>query len=199
LVFPGVPDVWQLTLLPAVTPRDEGVEGHPAVTRLDPWVIEEMFLRRVLGEPAAVASVAAPAVPAAAVASAVASAPGAPEVAVPAAGTPPSGLPTTVAAAPAAAPAVSAAPAASASAAAASGEMTMGGWPVSLVHTTGAALAALGHRGVWMAVLARPLSMNQVVHVADLAAEVPPRATHFAPPLLAGLAMLRLNADDDLV
>jgi uncharacterized protein (DUF1015 family) len=36
LAFPGLPDVWQLTLLPAVVPRDEGVEGHPAVTRLDP-------------------------------------------------------------------------------------------------------------------------------------------------------------------
>lgn len=199
LAFPGVPDVWLLTLLPAVVPRDEGVEGHPAVTRLDPWVIEEMFLRRVLGQPAAASSAAAPAVPAAAPATAVV-----PEVAVPAAGTPPSGTPTTpapAAAVPVAAAAPVAAPTSAPAAAvpAAAGEMTMGGWPVSLVHTVSAVLSSLGHRGVWMAVLARPLTMNQMVHVADLAAEVPPRSTHFAPPLLGGLAMLRLTADEDLV
>lgn len=183
VAFPGVPDVWQLTLLPAVIPRDEGVEGHPAVTRLDPWVIEELFLRRVLGQPAP-----APAP--------VAAAPIVPAADVPAAGTPPSGTPT---AAVAAVVAPAAAVAAVAPAAAAAPELTVGDWPVSIVHTASAALAALANKSAWMVVLARPLSMNHVVHVADLAAEVPPRSTHFAPPLLAGLAMLRLTADEDLV
>lgn len=142
LAFAGLPDVWLLTLLPAIAPREEGVVGHPAVTRLDPIVIEELFLRRVLGKPA---------------------------------------LPSTP-------------PAASTTDSAEPGE-----WPVAVVHTATHALAALTAKTAWMAVLARPLPMQQVVHVADLGQELPPHSTHFFPPLLGGLAMLRLTADEDLM
>lgn len=170
LAFPGSPDVWQLTLLPAVSPREEGVLGHPAVMKLDPWVIEELFVKRVLGKPPALAE--EPAAPAAPAAPAPAPAEGA------------EAAPAVVAVAPAAA---AAAPAA------------LEEWPISVVHDASSALAALTAKRAWLAVLARPLPMTQVVHVADLGQEVPPGSTHFAPPLLAGLAMLRLTADEDLV
>lgn len=187
LAFPGSPDVWQLTLLPAVSPRDEGVVGHPAVTKLDPWVIEELFIKRTLGKPDAVAP--------AGIASTVAAAP----VAAPAA------APVAAAVAPAGAPEGAAAPSEVAPAAAPAAVATapavapLEEWPISVVHDATAALAALQAKSAWLAVLARPLPMTQVVHVADLGQEVPAGSTHFAPPLLAGLAMLRLTADEDLV
>lgn len=187
LAFPGSADVWQLTLLPAVSPRDEGVVGHPAVTKLDPWVIEELFIKRTLGKPDAVAP--------AGIASTVAAAP----VAAPAA------APVAAAVAPAGAPEGAAAPSEVAPAAAPAAVATapavapLEEWPISVVHDATAALAALRAKSAWLAVLARPLPMTQVVHVADLGQEVPAGSTHFAPPLLAGLAMLRLTADEDLV
>lgn len=197
LAFPGSPDVWQLTLLPAVSPRDEGVVGHPAVTKLDPWVIEELFIKRTLGKPEAVApagtaSVAAAPAAAPAAPPAPAAAPPAAQAAAPAAAQAgaPEGAAAPSEAAPAAAPAAAGAPVAAAS---------LEEWPISVVHDATAALAALQAKSSWLAVLARPLPMTQVVHVADLGQEVPPGSTHFAPPLLAGLAMLRLTADEDLV
>lgn len=187
LAFPGSPDVWQLTLLPAVSPRDEGVVGHPAVTKLDPWVIEELFIKRTLGKPDAVAP--------AGTASTVAAAPVAAPAAVPvAAAVAPAGAPEGPVAPSEVAPA--AAPAAVATAPAVA---PLEEWPISVVHDATAALAALQAKSAWLAVLARPLPMTQVVHVADLGQEVPAGSTHFAPPLLAGLAMLRLTADEDLV
>lgn len=178
LAFPGSPDVWQLSLLPAVSPRDEGIVGHPAVTKLDPWVIEELFIKRVLGKPeSAATTAAAPAAPAAPAAALSAAPVGAPEAAAPSEAT------------------AAAAPDAAAPSAAARLEE----WPISVVHDATTALAALQAKSAWLAVLARPLPMTQVVHVADLGQEVPPGSTHFAPPLLAGLAMLRLTADEDLV
>jgi hypothetical protein len=152
-------------LLPSVNPRDEGILGHPAVTRLDPLVIDELFLRRVLGTPASAAPVPAPAPSAAAIGSAANDA--------------------TAASGPAIAPAPVAVP--------------EGEWPKEFVHDATSALAALAAKTAWMAVLSRPLPMQQVVHVADLAQELPPRSTHFYPPLLGGLAMLRLTGDEDLV
>lgn len=193
LAFPGSPDVWQLSLLPAVSPRDEGIVGHPAVTKLDPWVIEELFIKRVLGKPeaTAVAPAAASAAPAAAPPAAPA---GAPEAAAAPSEATAAAAPAAAAAAPSEATAP-AAPTAAAPAAAAPLEE----WPISVAHDATTALAALQAKSAWLAVLARPLPMTQVVHVADLGQEVPPGSTHFAPPLLAGLAMLRLTADEDLV
>jgi uncharacterized protein (DUF1015 family) len=172
LAFPGSADLWQLTLLPAVNPRDEGVVGHPAVTRLDPWVIQELFLRRVLGKPEAAAAAFPPAAAAAPMVSV--SVEGAAAVA------PVAATLAAAAVAPAAAP-------------------SLDEWPMVIVHDISSALAALQARSAWLAVLARPLPMTQVVHTADLGQELPPRSTHFAPQMLGGLAMLRLTADEDLI
>jgi uncharacterized protein (DUF1015 family) len=192
LAFPGSPDVWQLTMLPAVNPRDEGVEGHPLVTRLDPWVIEELFLRRVLGKPGAAVVTATPSPPAAAVA-----APAAAPIAPAAEAAPAAAVAPAVSEGSAATEATAVAPQDAARPAV---EAAAGEWPVAIVHDATAALAALAAgKGTWMAVLSRPVPMTQVVHVADLGQELPPRSTHFAPHLLAGLAMLRLTADEDLV
>ncbi|MBK7538773.1 MAG: DUF1015 family protein [Myxococcales bacterium] len=163
LVFPaaaaGAVEAWQLTLLPAVNPRDEGVMGHPAVTRLDPVVIEDLFFRKVLGQPSALfsPSVAGPAKPSedADVTSGPGAAPGA--------------------------------------------ERPV---PVTIVHTAASALAAITSRGPeapWMAIMGRAVPMQQVVHVADLGQTLPAGSTHFYPPVLGGMAMLALTADEDLV
>jgi uncharacterized protein (DUF1015 family) len=166
LAFPGEADVWQLTLLPAVNPRDEGIVGHPAVTRLEPVVIDELLLKRVIGLSASEAVPAAP--PAALLA------PRDIEV-----------TPPVSAASPELVPPASAAP-------------PLRVERVTWVHDASSALAALASGHVWMAVLTRPLPMQHVVHVADLGQELPPLSTHFYPPVLGGLAMLRLTADEDL-
>ncbi len=161
LAFPGSPDVWQLTLLPAVNPRDEGVVGHPAVARLDPVVVEDLFFRKVLEQPVTLFSAAA----------AAAGAP--PAIADGADG----GAPPVAAASPS-------------------------GQAMSIVHDATSALAALANRGAqapWLAVLSRPVPMQQVVHVADLGQTLPVGSTHFFPPVLAGTAMLALTSDEDLV
>ncbi len=177
VAFADQAEVWQLTLLPTVNPRDEGVVGHPTVIRLDPWVIEELFIHRVLGAPTAAAAPPAAVAPAAAPAPAAA----APASVEGAAAAP---APAEAAAAAAPAPTVAAAPTS---------------WPISIVHDASSALAALGKNGTWLAVLSRPLPMTQVVHVADLGQELPPHSTHFAPRLLGGLAMLRITTEEDLV
>jgi uncharacterized protein (DUF1015 family) len=162
LMFAGQPEVWQLSMLPAVNPREEGVEVHPALARLDAVVIEEMFLARVLGKPPT--PVATPAVAAAAIAAATPAS--AATLGVPAAG-----------------------------AALAGAER----WPVAIAHNAARVMAALSGASAWLGVLARALPMQHVVHVADLGQALPPRSTHFFPPLLGGLAMLHLTVDEDLV
>ncbi|MEZ4359987.1 MAG: DUF1015 domain-containing protein [Kofleriaceae bacterium] len=160
LAFPGQPDLWQLTLLPSVDPREHGLVGHPTVTRLDPPIIEELFLRRVLGEPRT-----------------------APEPTLPPAPAPPADAPTRpAAAAPVRGP-----------------DELIAGWPIARAHDARSALGALDGGDAWLAILSRPVPMHHVVHVADLGQELPPRSTHFFPPVLGGLAMLRLTADEDLV
>lgn len=165
LAFPGSPDLWRLSLLPGVNPRDEGVDAHPSIARFDPVVVEELFFRKVLGGP-------------------------------PLAFSPISGPSTS---APVAAPAASAAPAEGAAPVAPAGS-PQDGVPVSVVHDATAVLAALsGRTPPALAVLARALPMQQVVHAADLGQHLPMGSTHFFPPILAGLAMLSLTADEDLV
>lgn len=163
LAFPGSPDVWRLSLLPGVNPRDEGVDVHPSIARFDPVVVEELFFRKVLG--------------------------GAPLPFSPlsgAAASPPAAAPPAVAEGAAPAAAVEAAP--------------PQGVPVTVVHDATSVLAALsGRTPPALAVLARALPMQQVVHVADLAQHLPVGCTHFFPPILAGQAMLSLTADEDLV
>jgi hypothetical protein len=48
-VFAGDADAWKLTLKPDVTPVQEGVQVHRAIQKLDPVIVEHMFLERVLG------------------------------------------------------------------------------------------------------------------------------------------------------
>lgn len=170
LAFPGSPDLWRLTLLPSVNPRDEGVDVHPAIARFDPVVVEELFFRKVLGgRPLPFSPLAGAAV------------------------TPPP-------AGPAPAAEGAAAPVPGASAAAATGAPAPEGIPVAVVHDAAAVLSALSSRvPPSLAVLARALPMQQLVHVADLGQHLPVASTHFFPPILAGLAMLSLTADEDLV
>ncbi|MBL0214537.1 MAG: DUF1015 family protein [Myxococcales bacterium] len=47
-VFAGEPDAWKLTLSPEVSPVHEGVTVHRSMAKLDPVVVEHMFLRRLL-------------------------------------------------------------------------------------------------------------------------------------------------------
>ena len=47
-VFAGEPDAWKLTLKPDVSPIAEGVAVHRGMQKLDPVVIESMFLARAL-------------------------------------------------------------------------------------------------------------------------------------------------------
>ena len=47
-VFAGDPDAWKLTLKPDVSPVGEGVQIHRAIQKLDPVVVEHMFLARVV-------------------------------------------------------------------------------------------------------------------------------------------------------
>jgi uncharacterized protein (DUF1015 family) len=47
-IFAGDPDAWKLTLKPDVSPVNEGVQVHRAIQKLDPVVVEHMFLARVL-------------------------------------------------------------------------------------------------------------------------------------------------------
>ncbi|HEY5949115.1 MAG TPA: DUF1015 family protein [Kofleriaceae bacterium] len=47
-IFAGDSDAWKLTLKPDVSPVNEGVAVHRAIQKLDPVVVEHMFLARVL-------------------------------------------------------------------------------------------------------------------------------------------------------
>jgi hypothetical protein len=47
-IFAGDPDAWKLTLKPDVTPVNEGVQIHRAIQKLDPVIVEHMFLDKVL-------------------------------------------------------------------------------------------------------------------------------------------------------
>ncbi len=47
-IFAGDADAWKLTLKPDVSPVGEGVQIHRAIQKLDPVVVEHMFLDRVL-------------------------------------------------------------------------------------------------------------------------------------------------------
>ncbi len=47
-IFAGDADAWKLTLKPDVSPVNEGVAVHRAIQKLDPVVVEHMFLDKVL-------------------------------------------------------------------------------------------------------------------------------------------------------
>ncbi len=47
-IFAGDPDAWKLTLKPDVSPVGEGVAVHRAIQKLDPVIVEHLFLSRVV-------------------------------------------------------------------------------------------------------------------------------------------------------
>jgi len=47
-IFAGDSDAWKLTLKPDISPVSEGVSVHRAIQKLDPVVVEHMFLAKVL-------------------------------------------------------------------------------------------------------------------------------------------------------
>ena len=46
VVWPGEPDAWKLTLSPDISPVAEGIQVHRAVQKLDPVVVDQLFLDR---------------------------------------------------------------------------------------------------------------------------------------------------------
>lgn len=60
------------------------------------------------------------------------------------------------------------------------------------------ALAALG-KGAQVALIMRPLSVEQIAHVDEVGALLPAQSTAFHPPLLGGLVSLVIDPDEDLV
>ncbi len=65
------------------------------------------------------------------------------------------------------------------------------------------ALVALGARGdaepATAAIIARPLTIDQIAHVDDLGLVLPPRSTAFYPPISDGLIAMVIDPDEDLV
>ncbi len=122
LAFAGDPDGYKLTLSPDVSPVAEGVKVHRGIQKLDPIVVDELFLARALvgaevtGELDAVAAVAQLAAGAAAV-----------------------------------------------------------------------------------VIITRALTLDQVTHVADLGQALPAGSSAFHPPIIAGLVMHALDANEDLI
>jgi uncharacterized protein (DUF1015 family) len=121
LAFAGDPDGYKLTLSPDVSPVSEGVKVHRAVQKLDPIVIDELFVARALRG-------------------------------------------TTV-----------------------TGELD-----------ATAALAQLA-AGATAAIIQRPLTLDQVTHVAELGQALPAGASAFWPPIVAGLVMHAMDPNEDLV
>ncbi len=47
-IFAGDPDAWKLTLKPGVSPVSDGTQVHRAIQKLDPVVVDHVFLAKVL-------------------------------------------------------------------------------------------------------------------------------------------------------
>lgn len=121
VVFAGDPDAWKLTLSPDVSPLNEGVTVHRALQKLDPIVIQHLFVERVL--------------------------PGA---------------------------------------------------QVTTETDAQRALAAV-EGGASLALIVRPLGVEQIAHVDELGQLLPAGSTAFHPPIAAGLVSLVIERDEDLV
>lgn len=121
VVFAGEPDAWKLTLSPDVSPIAEGVNVHRALQKLDPVVVEHLFIERHLG-----------------------------------------------------------------------------GGQVSTDIDAKVALAQLT-TGANVAIIMRPLSVEQIAHVDELEQLLPAQSTAFYPPIAPGLVSLVIDPDEDLV
>lgn len=117
-VFAGEPDAWKLTLSPDISPVHEGVAVDRAMAKLDPVVIEHLFVRKLL--------------------------PGA---------------------------------------------------QVTTDTDVKQALAAGGQ----LALIVRPLSIEQIAHVDELGQMLPAGSTAIHPPLANGIVSMIIDPDEDLV
>jgi uncharacterized protein (DUF1015 family) len=121
-VFAGDTDAWKLTLSPDVSPASEGIEIHRALAKLDPVIVDTLFIKRALGDGVTVTT----------------------EVDVP------------------------------------------------------AALARV-QSGAALAVIVRPLSLEQIRQTSELGQTLPAGSTALVPRIANGLVMSQIDADDDLV
>jgi uncharacterized protein (DUF1015 family) len=119
-VFANEPDAYKLTLSPDISPANEGIKVDRAVAKLDPFVVEYLFVAKHLG----------------------------------------------------------------------------GGTSVS-ERDANAALAALG-KGASVALITRPLSLQQIIHVDEIGAQLPPGSTGFHPPIAQGLVSFVVDPDEDV-
>ena len=121
LAFAGDPDGYKLTLSPDISPVAEGVKVHRGIQKLDPIVVDELFLARALR-----------------------------------------------------------------------------GAEVTGELDAAAALAQLAS-GAAAVIVTRALTLDQVLHVADLGQQLPAGASAFHPPIIAGLVLHALDPNEDLV
>jgi uncharacterized protein (DUF1015 family) len=121
VVFANEPDAHKLTLSPDVSPANEGVKANRAVAKLDPFVIEHLFVDKHLG----------------------------------------------------------------------------GGTSVVERDAT-AALAALT-KGASVALITRPLTLQQIIHVDEVNDRLPAHSTAFHPALAQGLVSFVVDPDEDVV
>jgi len=119
-VFAGEADAWKLTLSPEVSPIAEGVKVHRALQKLDPIVVEHLFVERLLPGAQATTEIDAR-----------------------------------------------------------------------------RAIAALATDGK-VALITRPLTVEQIAHVDEVGELLPPQSTAFHPPMAAGLVSLIIDPDEDL-
>jgi len=117
-VFAGEADAWKLTLSPDVSPVHEGVTVHRAMAKLDPVVVQHMFIERLL--------------------------------------------------------------------------------PGAQVTTETDAKKALGAGGQ-LALIVRPMSIEQIAHVDELGQTLPAHSTAIYPPMANGLVSYFIDPDEDLV
>lgn len=120
VIFANEPDAWKLTLSPDISPINEGVKANRALAKLDPYVIDQLFVAKHLG-----------------------------------------------------------------------------GGTTSPERDAATAIAALG-KGASVAIITRPLSIQQITHVDELLERLPPSSTAFHPAIAQGLVSFVVDADEDV-
>lgn len=120
VVFANEPDAWKLTLSPDISPTNEGVKADRAVAKLDPFVIEQLFVAKHLG-----------------------------------------------------------------------------GGTSAIERDAATAIAALG-KGASVALITRPLNLQQITHVGELGERLPAHSTAFHPPIAQGLVSFVVDPDEDV-
>jgi uncharacterized protein (DUF1015 family) len=120
VVFADDPDAYKLTLSPDVSPMNEGVKADRAVAKLDPFVIEQLFVAKHLG-----------------------------------------------------------------------------GGTSTIERDSANAIAALG-KGASVALITRPLALQQIIHVDELNERLPAHSTAFVPEIAQGLVSFAVDVDEDV-